>query len=301
MKLSSLLSTRHIVLGLTARNLSDAVREILYRAEDFEPSISKDEILECVMRREQQSSTALERGVAIPHARIPNLDDFFILVGRTSSPLIERGIDDIPIDLLFVILANDKKNSLLLQSMAAVANLVMDSEILDLIRATTDPYELWQAVDRSGVAVKRTLHARDLMREAFLIVPPEMPLQNLLDLMFETGANEAVVVSPTRKIVGIVTSAEILDAALPKYMAKLPGVAFLEEFEPFEQFFRKEGDIRVDEIMNRKPLVVAADDPLIQVAFRLNNQKERFAFVQENEKFLGIIDRNDLLTRVLRA
>ena len=301
MKLSSLLSPDHIVVNVQAHNLEDAVREILSRAGKFHADLSADDIVPFVMRREQQGSTALERGVAIPHARIPDLDDFYLFVGKATAPLREKGIDEIPVDVVFLILASDKKNSLLLQTMAAIGNFVMQEEMLDLLRKADKPYEIWQVLDRSGVSVKRTLHARDLMRTSYLSVMPDMRVQQLLDLMFETGASEAVVTSGSGKILGVVTSAEILDAALPKYMASLPGVGFLEEFEPFEQFFRKEADMKVEQIMNRKPLIVAPDDPLIQVAFRMNHQKEQFAYVEEAGRFVGMIDRNDLLTRVLRA
>lgn len=301
MKLSSLLEPGHIVLHMQAKNLHEAVCEILDKVERFRPNVDRRQIVDAVMRREQQGSTALELGIALPHARIPGLEDFFVFLGIPATPLAECGVDGQNVSLVFLVLASDKKNMVMLQSMAAIGLLGQKADVLARLREARDKDSAWRIIDESGVTVKRVLQARDLMRTDCARVSAEMPVQKLLDLMFETGAHESVVVSPSGAVVGCVTSEEILEAALPGYMSILPGVGFLNEFEPFEHFFQREARLTVGEIMNKKPLVVESDEPLIQVAFRLKQERKRFAFVQEAGRFVGVVDRNDLLSRVLRA
>jgi len=301
MKLSSLLHANHIVPNLEAHTLEEAIHEVLRRAEGFRPGTSPQEICEAVLRREAQGSTAASDGVALPHARIPSLRDFFIILGLPRSPLEDRGLDGRPVDMVFLILSNDKKNTLMLQTMAAIGSLSRDTGLLAAVREGADRETIWRLIDDSGITVKKALQARDLMRDCEVRAFVTMPLRDALDLMAEGKVSEVPVLSEDDRIIGAVTSEEVIEAGFPRYMSRLHDVAFLNEFEPFEQFFKREVETTVGEMMNPDPLVVDVDDPMIQVVFRMKQERQRFAFVEENGRLAGIIDRNDIISRILRA
>lgn len=301
MRLSSLLQPEHIVLGVEARSLEGAVREILDRVERFRPERPKAEVLEAVLRREAQAGTALEKGIALPHARVSGLRDFHFMVGVAKEPLDDVCADGTPVELLFLILADDSKNTVMLQTMAAVGKLAEDAARLDALKRARTADEVWNLIEESGVRAKRGLFARDLMRPAPVVAHAGMPLRELLDALFEHSVHQAPVCEEDGSIIGAVTSEEIIEAGFPDYMARIPNLGFLTEFEPFEQFFQREATTHVKDIMNQRPLVVEADDPMIQVVFRLRKERRRFAYVQDQGKFAGVIDRDDILSRVLRA
>jgi CBS domain-containing protein len=83
-------------------------------------------------------------------------------------------------------------------------------------------------------------------------------------------------------------------------MQYLPGIGFLNEFEPFEQFFKRETTVRVEQIMNKKPVVVEADTPIIQVVFEMRREHQRFVYVHEGGALAGMVDRNDIVSRIIR-
>jgi mannitol/fructose-specific phosphotransferase system IIA component (Ntr-type) len=301
MNFSSLVDSRNIVLGLKASNLQEATREILDRAGAFSPGLPLDEVHEAVMKREALSSTALGLCVALPHARIPDLEDFTILVGIPESSLTDKSIDGRPVGAVFLLLTNDRRNTVLLQSLAALARLIQQDQFLDRLRAAGTAEAVWNEIDGGKVEVRKKLEARDLMKSACVHATADMTLHRLLDLMFETGVGDAVVVDSEYHILGTVTSREIIGAGFPNYMSLMENVKFLSEYKPFEEFFKKESKIAVAEFMNKEPIIVEASDPLIQVVFRMIHEQERIVFVQEDEVFVGIIDRNDIIHRVLRA
>lgn len=301
MRFSNLVDSKNIVLGLKASNLQEATREILDKAEAFSPGLPVDEVHEAVMKREALSSTALGVGVALPHARIPDLEGFAVLVGIPENDLTDKGIDGRPVGVVFLLLTNDRRNTMLLQALAALSRLMQQDQFVDRLRAAGTAEAVWYEIDGSNVEVRKKLEARDLMKSACVHASADMTLHQLLDLMFEKGVGDAVVVDSEYHILGTVTSREIIGAGFPNYMSLMENVGFLIEYESFEEFFKKESKIVVAEFMNTEALFVEASDPLIQVVFRMIQKKERIAFVQEDKVFVGVIDRNDIIPRILRA
>ena len=301
MKLASLFSEDHVVLQLEARNLHDAVGEIMSRAGDFRPTVPIDTLAERIRVREEQASTALERGVALPHARISELRDFYLMAGLPSQPLEDICQDGSPVEVVFLILAPDSKNTMMLQTMAALSRFCMEPDRLERVKRAESPGAFIEVVQESDVLVKKGLFARDLMRPCPVCATPDMPLRTLLDAMVAKGVEEAPVTADSGEILGMVSSAEVIEAGFPNYMSRLNNVDFLPEFEPFEQFFKREATFKAGELMNREPVVVTADDPMIQVVFQLKKHRQRFAYVQDRGKLVGVIDRDDILSRILRA
>lgn len=198
-------------------------------------------------------------------------------------------------------LTNDRRNTMLLQALAALSRLMQQDQFVDRLRAAGTAEAVWYEIDGSNVEVRKKLEARDLMKSACVHASTDMTLHELLDLMFEKGVGDAVVVDSEYHILGTVTSREIIGAGFPNYMSLMENVGFLNEYESFEEFFKKESKIVVAEFMNTEALFVEASDPLIQVVFRMIQKKERIAFVQEDKVFVGVIDRNDIIPRILRA
>lgn len=301
MKLASLFSEEHVILNLEARQLRGAVSEMLQRADNFRPALSAEVLADRVLEREDQAPTALEHGVALPHARVSELRDFYLFAGIPAAPLEDRCMDGSPVDIVFLMIAPDSKNTMMLQTMAALSTFCSDSGRLDELKKAPTPERFIEIVGESDVAVKKGLHARDLMQPCPVLATPDMPLRALLDAMFANGVPEAPVVSAAGATIGMVSSAEVIEAGFPSYMMRLPNVDFLTEFEPFEQFFKREATFKVSELMNKAPVIVDADDPMIQVVFQLKKHRQRFAFVEEQGRLAGVIDRDHILSRVLRV
>jgi CBS-domain-containing membrane protein len=229
------------------------------------------------------------------------LRDFYVLLGVAPAPLEEKGLDGMAVDLVFLILASDQKNTVMLQTMAAIGGVAKDADCLAQLRRGDSPKAVWHAIDEGDFKVKKGLFARDLMHKPAVVACEDMPLGELLDAFFQHRVYAAPVCTPDGRVVGTVTTGEIVDAGFPEYMSRMRDIAFLAEFEPFEEFFKKEATTRVADIMSRDPLIVDADDPMIQVVFRMKTEQRGIAFVQEDGQLVGIIGRNDIVSRILRA
>ncbi|MBI5200433.1 MAG: DUF21 domain-containing protein, partial [Elusimicrobia bacterium] len=94
-----------IAIGLDAANADDAIRALMERLCAAEPSIRKEAALRAVMERERQLSSAVGRGVAVPHARLADISRAFVAFGRLSKPASFAATPDaVPIRLIFLVL-----------------------------------------------------------------------------------------------------------------------------------------------------------------------------------------------------
>lgn len=300
MKLSSILLTNHIVLGLQSRTLRNAIPELLGRVNAKSAEITAPATAAALLRREDLGPTVLAKGIAVPHARIDSLRDFYVLFGRTAQPLEDCDSTGQRVDLIFLTLCNDRKNTLMLQTLAAIGAASQDDTLLTRIREAATREAVWRVIHDTGLSVKEGLFARDIMRPLPIVVTEQMMLRELLDQFSAAGVRYAPVCDERGRISGSVTSREIIDAGFPDYMSQLRDISFLNASESFLQFFQKEGTTQVTTIMNRRPLIVRADDPLIHVVFRMRQEDDRLAFVVDGDRCVGVVDRDDICERILR-
>ncbi len=304
MKLSSLLPRHHIMVGLEARTVQEATRELLHgvssAAGQIDIGADWRDVADAIIAREAQSATALEKGVAIPHARVPGMQEFLVGLGIPREPLSNYCIDGSPVRLLFLIAGGEHKNALMLQTMGAISDFASDDDRLEELRAASTPRAAWDFIDKSGIRVKEELRARNLMRPVVTSVSPDTLLSELLDEFFTHDVRVIPVCDGDETVVGSVTAAEILQEGFPGYMTYLDHITFLPELESFDRFLACENEVRVAEFMNERPLVFDAATPLIQVVFRMNREHIPYAFVVEHDRLVGFVDRHDIVIRLLR-
>lgn len=64
----------------------------------------KDQFFQAILEREKVVSTAIGRGIAIPHAKMQGLDSFFIAIGvQRNKGLHWNSPDHLPVRLIFMI------------------------------------------------------------------------------------------------------------------------------------------------------------------------------------------------------
>jgi mannitol/fructose-specific phosphotransferase system IIA component (Ntr-type) len=129
--LADLLTEQQVVLRLRSRKPLNAIREIVDAlASDISGrKIAKPEaFLERVFAREQMHASAVENGVAFPHARTDLVDEIVIGVGRSHAG-IPFGENRERAHLIFVIGVPERLLSDYLVCVGTLARLVKDETI----------------------------------------------------------------------------------------------------------------------------------------------------------------------------
>ena len=76
--------------------------------------------------REKLGSTGFGRGVAIPHARMPNLTKPVAAFLRLATPVAFDAADDMPVDLVFGLLSPEQAGAAHLHALAAISRMMRD-------------------------------------------------------------------------------------------------------------------------------------------------------------------------------
>lgn len=117
------LCPQDIALGLDVHGKTDALRAVAVLIQ-HSCRIEAEPIFRALHRREQAGSTGVGNGFAIPHARIPGIDEPVTMFARTTTPIPYGAPDGKPVSEFFVILVPaEGANETHLQLLRAVAEL----------------------------------------------------------------------------------------------------------------------------------------------------------------------------------
>lgn len=81
-----------------------------------------------IIDRERIVSTGIGMGVAIPHAKFPNVEDFFIAIGIMQKGVEWDALDGTPVRLIFMIGGPDDKQTEYLQILSRLTFALKDEQ-----------------------------------------------------------------------------------------------------------------------------------------------------------------------------
>jgi len=108
--------------------------------------LAADRISVELLRREDLGSTGPGGGVAIPHARIPDLKKPFGTLVRLKNAIDFDAIDGKPVDIVFLLLLPAQSQGDPLNALASVARRLRDPESVARLRRAVDAAGLYNAM-----------------------------------------------------------------------------------------------------------------------------------------------------------
>lgn len=122
--LSDLIVPGAVAVGLQAADKRQAIIQLLGKLCAAHPELDEAETLRLVWEREMKFSSAVGRGVAVPHARLPSLERPLIALGRFAKPVPFVSPDNSPVRMLFLILTPAATPVIQLKILGRIAALV---------------------------------------------------------------------------------------------------------------------------------------------------------------------------------
>lgn len=110
MKITEFISRKAIIAEVKSKEKRAVIAELVKTAKSaYGLKLSIPEIVAAVMEREKLGSTAIGRGIALPHAKTPQVGKLIGAFGRSTPGVPFDAVDGEPVHLMFLILAPDKK------------------------------------------------------------------------------------------------------------------------------------------------------------------------------------------------
>jgi len=102
MRLTDHLDAGLINLDLQSRNKRDAIEEVASLLRDSKQVKDWPAFVDAVLAREAIGSTAIGKGVALPHARTDTVAGFALAIGRSENGIDFDAVDGQPVHLVFL-------------------------------------------------------------------------------------------------------------------------------------------------------------------------------------------------------
>jgi PTS system nitrogen regulatory IIA component len=145
MKISDLLSPTDVMIDIRTSNKRLLLQELAARAA-ANLGLNVDQIAPYLLKREELGSTGIGRGVAIPHARLPDVQRPYGLLARLKAPIEFDAIDGQAVDIVFVLLLPAAAETAQIGALAQVARTLRPEENLARLRAARNTSELYSAI-----------------------------------------------------------------------------------------------------------------------------------------------------------
>lgn len=132
MKLASLLSPEQIILEMKAVQHWPAIVELVDHLVETKhlPAALLEEILTALKEREDQVSTGIGSGVAIPHAFSDHINGVVAIFGRSKVGIDFESLDHSPAHYIILFIVPRKDYHLHLRTLAAIAKMFTNSEVI---------------------------------------------------------------------------------------------------------------------------------------------------------------------------
>ena len=264
-------------------------------------SLSAQDILFAIEKREEQSSTGLGDGFAFPHARFPNLNSIAVVIVHLKHELNDyNSADNKPISIACMAIVPESRPSEALQIMSQVATLFSDEAIRENISFAKDGSDFYQIITSSDKLIDEVVTAQAIMRKPFLVLKEDAPLRSATLKMSSKRLNTIPVINDKKQIIGEISTNSLFKLGIPDFFGQLKSVAFIKEFDPFEKYFYDEAHSKVGDVMDKNVAKVSPNTTIMEIVFMLAvNNIPKIYVVNDNDKLLGVIDKTLVLERII--
>lgn len=142
MELASILNAGAVrVIGSASskKRLFQEIGDVAFAAHGLDPS----QTVEALLDRESLGPTGVGHGVALPHARLPGLEQVIGVFVMLEKPLDFGAVDRQPVDIAFSLFAPEDSGVEHLKALALVSRTLRDSALCTKLRSNLEPTKLY--------------------------------------------------------------------------------------------------------------------------------------------------------------
>ena len=148
MKIADLLAKESIDLQAKVGSKAEALEHLVTLMAKSGKLADEAEYKRCVLAREEEGSTGIGEGIAIPHAKTNAVKAPGLAAMIVSEGVDFASLDDQPAKLFFLIAAPDTEDNVHLDVLSRLSTLLMDEEFTTELYAAKSPKEFLSIIDK---------------------------------------------------------------------------------------------------------------------------------------------------------
>lgn len=142
MRIKDILSPDSMIMELKAKNKEDAIKEMADLEVATDIVNDEDAFIKSIWARENESTTGIGGGIAMPHARNKSINKARVLFAKSKEGIDYNSLDGQPVHLFFMITAPDGADNTHLQALAKLSGLLIDPDLVEALKNTKTPEEV---------------------------------------------------------------------------------------------------------------------------------------------------------------
>lgn len=123
MDIFNVIRDKSCALNLTAKSKEEGLQKISQLLAGSIPDLNPDQVYRALQEREELGSTGFEEGIAIPHAKVEGLDDFYMSIAISKRGVPFDSVDGKKSRLFFTIIGPEERTQEHLQILAQISRI----------------------------------------------------------------------------------------------------------------------------------------------------------------------------------
>ena len=151
MRITDLLKDEGILLNASVKDKLDAVNTLVNLHEKAGNLSDKESYTKGILAREEQGSTAIGEGIAIPHAKNAGVKNAGLAAMTVPDGVDYDALDGQPSNLFFMIAAPEKGGDVHLEVLSRLSTILMDEQFRKDLLAAKDKKEFLSIIDKKEI------------------------------------------------------------------------------------------------------------------------------------------------------
>ena len=305
MKLSSYLSEDKIISNLKGETFEELITNLLKELAKTNKQVKvEQEIMKkAILKRESEASTYIGNGVAIPHARLEYFDDIVVSIAFPEKNVTMKNImgEDEPVDFIVLIVVDVLKNKNILKIMSGISRLCLkNKDVFKEILKYKSPEKTIEILNKMKIEIDHNITAEDLFTTSILPAKENNTLEDIAKRIIMDRVSGIPVVDNHNNFLGEITERELISFGMPKHTTILNDLSFLTVGEPFENYLVNEKITTIKDLYRTEGIItIDKDASLMEISYIFMNKGVTRIYVLENNKYIGLIFRSDIIKKIL--
>lgn len=148
MRITEFLKPEAVIPELSSGNKADVLKELASALARVAPQVSADKLWNVLGEREKIGSTGMEKGVAIPHGRLPELDGLVACFGVSRAGVDFDARDGRPSQFFFALVAPENSAGLHLKALSKISRLFRSDSLREALLAAKTTDEIYALISQ---------------------------------------------------------------------------------------------------------------------------------------------------------